>query len=69
MTKDELNLISEGMGEPLSKIVVAFLAIIQTLKSQPSFDRALFDAEISRRLESTELDSFSKTILESVLDQ
>jgi hypothetical protein len=69
MTKDELNLIAKGMGEPLGDVVVAFLAIVQTLKSQPSFDRALFDAEIKRALENTELQSLSKKILEAVLDQ
>ena len=48
MTKDELNVIAKGMGEPLGDVIVAFLAIAQALKSQPSFDRTLFDAEIKR---------------------
>ncbi len=69
MTKDQLNLIAKGMGEPLGDVIVAFLAIVQALKSQPSFDRALFDAEIKRALKNTELQSLSKKILESVLDQ
>jgi hypothetical protein len=69
MTKDQLNLIAKGMGEPLGDVIVAFLAIVQALKSQPSFDRALFDAEIRRTLKNTELQSLSKKILESILDQ
>jgi len=69
MTKDELNVIAKGMGEPLGDVIVAFLAIAQALKSQPSFDRTLFDAEIKRKLENSKFDSPSKKILESVLDQ
>jgi hypothetical protein len=69
MTKDELNVIAKGMGEPLGDVIVAFLAIAQALKSQPSFDRTLFDAEIKRKLENSKFDSLSKKILESVLDQ
>jgi len=57
------------MGEPLGDVIVAFLAIAQALKSQPSFDRTLFDAEIKRKLENSKFDSLSKKILESVLDQ
>ena len=69
MNKDDLTKIAEIFGEPLGQLAVAMIEIVETLKSQPGFDRLSFDRQIEERIQRLKVDSLAKTVLESILSE
>ena len=62
------EIIAVKVGEKLGEVTTALIAIAQTLKNQPGFDRAAFDQEIRHRMSALKDSSLMHVILSAVLD-
>ena len=68
MNDENLKQIAEAAGQPLGEVLVVFLALVNALRKQPSFDEARFQQEIQELLRRPLITDIQRLALQALLD-